>query len=205
MIVNKQILEALGACEESTAYFVNVVGGGDVNYVCSLDDATRAMEAAEATDPVACYGWTNFARLLPLRPAYIKLAIDCTEGGYATSVDIHTGYATLAEAKSARDTAQLAVRTAERLKAADLFYISAVVVDQGNEVLTRTTTPVPGCQYAVFNINSGEHERISTFDAAQLRLAEIERAYFDPTYSVQVGRQIVSNGVVVTLDVLEGE
>jgi hypothetical protein len=203
MIVNRQILELMGTCEESLAHFIQVLGGGDDSFQMSFDDAVRYLRALESSDPETYRGWADFVDNFSKTPAYLKAAAQYTYGGYVLIGDKTTTYKTVEDAKTARAAAQAAKFEQEKQAFSGQLYVAAVRNDGGSETLIQTDVAVDGCSYMVFNPLSGEHERLEAFAAAQSRLTEIERLVLEPRCVVCIGRQIMVGGEVAAIDIVE--
>ena len=205
MIVNKQILELMGTCEESLTHFVQLLGGGDESFQMSLDDAVRYLRELEISDRDTYRGWTDFVAGFASDLKYIKAAAQYTYGDYTLIGYAGQTYQTIEDARTARDAKRIELYSQEREKFDEQLYISAVVCSPGGETLQKTTAPVDGCEYLVFHPQAGTHERFAAFDAASARLTEIEHEVLDPLCVVRIGRQIVVDGVAVAVDILEDE
>jgi hypothetical protein len=203
MIINRQILELMGTCEESLAHFTQVLGGGNDSFQMSFDDAVRYLRALESSDPETYRGWADFVDGFSKTPAYLKAAAQYTYGGYVLIGDGSAIYETVEDAKTARTAAQAAKFEQEKQAFSGQLYVAAVRNDGGFETLSRTDVEVDGCSYMVFNPLSGEHERLEAFAEAQARLAEIERLVLEPRCVVRLGRRIMINGEVAAIDVVE--
>jgi hypothetical protein len=203
MIVNRQILELMGTCEESLAHFTQVLGGGNDSFQMSFDDAVRYLRALESSDPETYRGWADFVAAFSKTPAYLKAAAQYTYGGYVLIGDETITYETVEDAKTARVAAQAAKFEQEKQAFSGQLYIAAVRNDGESETLSRTDVEVDGCSYMVFNPLSGEHERLEAFAEAQARLTKIQRLVLEPRCVVRIGRQIIVDGEVAAIDVVE--
>jgi hypothetical protein len=205
MIVNRQLLELMGVCTESLEHFTNVVGGGDVNFQMSLDDAVRYLRRIETTNPEAYHGWADLVDSYTTDLRYIKATGQYAYGDYVLIGYPGPAHQTLEAARAAREAKRVELYKQGQEKFNGQFYISAIVCCPGGETLQKTTVPVDGCEYLVFHPQAGTHERFDAFDAASARLTEIEHEVLDPLGDIQIGRQIVVDGAVVAIDTLEDE
>jgi hypothetical protein len=161
------------------------------------------MEQGAVDNPNMFLGWVDFGKSLSSNPLYIKAVAQYTYGGYVLVGRSANVYATLEAAKAARDTLQNEKFDAEKSAFTDFLYISAVHCVDGNETFTAAQSAVDGCTYAVFNPLDGNHYKMDTFEAAQEKLDAVTHAFLDHRCAVQVGRQIMINGEVAAVDIVE--
>jgi hypothetical protein len=205
MIVNRQILELMGVCGESLEHFTNVVGRGDANFQMSLDDAVRYLRTLEASDPETYRGWADLVDSYATDHRYIKAAAQYAYGDYVLIGHAGQTYQTIEAAQSARKAAVESKYEQALRDFAGHLYIAAVQPSNGGEITVPTVAAVDGCSYMVFSAMSGEHERFNDFASARARLTEIEQLFLAPRCVVLIGRQIMVDGAVVAIDILEDE
>jgi hypothetical protein len=203
MIVNRQLLELMGVCGESLEHFTNVVGVGDINFQMSLDDSVRYLRELETSDPETYRGWADLVDGFKTDQKYIKAAAGYTYGEYVLIGYAGETYPTVESARNARDLKHNELYSQEKNNFIDQFYVSAIVCVSGGETLQKTEAEIAGCEYLVFHPSNGVHERFASFDSAKTRLVEIEHEVLEPRCVVRIGRQIIVDGEVAAIDVVE--
>jgi hypothetical protein len=207
MIVNKQILIEVGACEESVTHFINLLGNGNEFFEMSLDDAIYYLQQLEQNNPdnSEFTGWTDFVRGLAENPIYIKLNTDYTLGKYVLSGNIESTdiFDELESAIAARNLI-LPIKVQEHLQKYNVQQQILLVQElEGAELLVGVDSPITDGRYLVFNPSTGFNTIYDSFTEAQEKIIEYKTEIMRLFKPVSIGQQIILDGKVIAIDHLQ--
>lgn len=204
MIITKEILEALGSCQESVEHFVAIVGNNDPKFSISYDDALRYLATLRDKDANTYSSWYTFVEQFATNSEYQKISGNFQFGKY-TIPQYGLEFDSLEECTIKNNDLYVTQQNEYLSSFSDILKITAIVNEPNTgETLIPTDVELNVAkQYLVFNPLLGTYTHCDDFNQATHVLNTITNSILTQIPQSSICRQIMRDGIVVALDVIE--
>lgn len=205
MIINKQILQKVGSCEESINHFITILGNNNPNFSMSYNDALIYLANLRDNNRDKYNSWYTFVEELSSNPQYIKLSAEFVLGEYVSIADTQKSFKVLSDCINYNENLYLLQKQNYLLQFEKDLCINAVISDlDENETLMITNSTIDNAKhYFVFDPLNGNQNILYNFDDALKKLDQIKNNIMNQLQKPKIGQQILMNNEIVAIDILE--